>query len=67
MSRKASNSKHLDTVATGLAQEGWAILGVPLRPTMKRDVQVIARQTGLRPAQWARQVIADAVARAKAA
>lgn len=65
--RKASTTNVLDTAKDTATQEGWSILGVPLRPSMKSDVQAIARRTGLRPAQWARQVIADAVSRAKAA
>lgn len=67
MTSKAIQDNHLTTPADELAQEGWEILGVPLRPAMKADVRVLARRAGLRPAQWARQAISEAVARAKAA
>lgn len=67
MPSNASNSKGLSSGLAVPAQEEWKNLGVPLRLSMHQDVHAIAQRMGLKGAQWARLVIADAVARAKAA
>lgn len=67
MTTKTKSDNHLTTSETDAGQEGWEILGVPLRPAVKADVRMVAKRAGLRPAQWARQVITLAVAAAKAA
>ena len=60
----------LSTLPADAAQEdesGWTNLGVPLRPSMHKEVHRVAHRMGLKAAQWARLQLADALARAKAA